>query len=140
MAAHEDLTPKIRFAGPTDFSFGMVAAAAFLVAGTWPILRHQPPRLWALGLCGAFLLATLSKPGLLRPVKTVWMKAGELMNRIATPFIAGILFFGVITPLAWLFRMQKRDALRLRLDEPGMTYWIERRPAGPSPESMRQQF
>jgi hypothetical protein len=33
-----------------------------------------------------------------------------------------------------------RDPLRRRVDKSCKSYWVERRPPGPSPESMAHQF
>jgi len=39
-----------------------------------------------------------------------------------------------------LFRLLKKDPLRLRADPGAPTYWIVRQPPGPPPESMPNQF
>jgi hypothetical protein len=140
MTAHEDFTPHHRTAGPSDFSFGLTAAAVFTVTGLWPLLRHQPVRLGALVLAGACLCVAYAKPGLLRPANRMWMQLGLAINRLVTPILTGIFFFGVVTPLACVFRLARRDTLRLRPDPEAPTYWIERHPAGPPPQSMEQQF
>jgi hypothetical protein len=46
----------------------------------------------------------------------------------------------VVTPLALMLRLMGRDLLERRMDPVTPTYWIERRPPGPAPETMRQQF
>jgi len=50
------------------------------------------------------------------------------------------LFFLVVTPIGLLMRALGKDPLRLRFDHASGTYWIERRPPGPTPDSMRDQF
>jgi hypothetical protein len=54
--------------------------------------------------------------------------------------VTGLLFFLVVTPTGFLFRLLGKDPLRLAFDAEAGSYWIERRPRGPSPESMRNQF
>jgi len=46
----------------------------------------------------------------------------------------GIVFFGMITPVALLFRALGRDELRLRSPDTSSSYWSE---AGPRPDSER---
>jgi len=70
----------------------------------------------------------------------MWMLLGLAINRLATPILTGIFFFVVVTPLACFFRVARRDALRLRPDPEATTYWIQRHPAGPPPQSMEQQY
>jgi hypothetical protein len=56
------------------------------------------------------------------------------------PVVTGLLFFLVVTPTGFLFRLLGKDPLRLAFDAETRSYWIERRPPGPAPETMRNQF
>jgi hypothetical protein len=42
--------------------------------------------------------------------------------------------------MALILRLLGKDLLRLRRDPGAPTYWIERNPPGPEPESMANQF
>jgi hypothetical protein len=48
------------------------------------------------------------------------------------------LFFGFITPVAQFVR--RKDPLRLKRDPAARSYWIQRDPPGPAPESLKHQF
>ena len=50
------------------------------------------------------------------------------------------MFFGVVTPLGAYMRWRGKDLLSLRLDKAAPSYWRHRAPAGPAPETMKQQF
>jgi hypothetical protein len=50
------------------------------------------------------------------------------------------MFFGVITPIALGMRLLGKDPLRLRRDDTVSSYWIERTPPGPAPETFKDQF
>jgi hypothetical protein len=52
----------------------------------------------------------------------------------------GILFYGVIAPIGAAMRLTGKDPLRLELDSSADSYWIPRKPPGPPPESMTNQF
>ena len=52
----------------------------------------------------------------------------------------GLLFYLVVTPTGLVMRMLGKDLLRLRFDPQAKSYWIERRPPGPAPETMKDQF
>jgi len=51
----------------------------------------------------------------------------------------GVLFFIVITPVAIFMRIIGRDELKLKKQNVS-SYWIERTPPGPEPESFKDQF
>jgi hypothetical protein len=52
----------------------------------------------------------------------------------------GVLFFVIVAPTAIVFRLLGKDPLRLALQADASSYWIERRPPGPAPQTMSNQF
>ena len=140
MAAHEDLSRKHEARGPSNRNFGFVFSAFFLLLGIAPLRKHQPVRWWSLALAGAFLVVTILAPGLLAPLNRLWMKLGHLLGRITTPIVTGLLFYVVFTPAGFLARLLGKDPLRLRFDPKAGSYWQERRPPGPPPADMANQF
>jgi hypothetical protein len=68
------------------------------------------------------------------------MKFGLLLSRLISPIVATALFLLVFAPMGFLSRLLGKDPLRLKFDAGAQTYWIQRRPPGPPPESMSNQF
>jgi len=46
----------------------------------------------------------------------------------------------VVTPIGLLMRALGKRPLNIALDPEAKSYWIERKPPGPEPESMKLQF
>ena len=126
--------------GSSDRAFGLVFVVIFTLLGLWPLFRGRPPRSWAVVLATAFLGAALVKPRVLGPLNRLWLKLGLLLHAGVSPIVMALLFFGTVTPTGWLMRMLGKDPLRLRGDPDAPTYWIERRPPGPKPDTMPRQF
>ncbi len=63
-----------------------------------------------------------------------------LLHAVVNPMVMGLLFYLMITPTAYVMRLLGKDHLKLRWDPAAKTYWIERRPPGPAPETMKNQF
>lgn len=124
----------------SDRSFGLVFTLALAAIGLWPMKSGAGPRWWALVLSALFLLAGLFAPRVLAPLNRAWTQLGLLLGRVMTPIVMGIIFFLVITPMALLGRLRGRDPLRLKKEPEAASYWIERQPPGPPPESMERQF
>lgn len=124
----------------SDRSFGIVFTVFFAVVGCLPLLSGGQPHIWALGVSGAFLLVALAVPKILHPLNVVWMKFAALLNSIVSPIVLGLLFFVTITPIGILMKLLGKDLLRLKFDKGAKSYWIERDPPGPPPESMSNQF
>jgi hypothetical protein len=126
--------------GSSDRSFGFVFAIVFFVIGLFPWLFGGAVRAWSLLVGGGFLLIALAAPRLLAPLNRLWTRFGLLLHRIVSPVVLGIMFFLVITPIGVIMRAVGKDPLRLGRDEQARSYWIERRPPGPKPDTLNNQF
>ena len=138
-AAHEDLTRVQEARGSGNRSFGFVFAAAFLLIALWPLLSAAGVRWWAAIASAAFLVAAVVAPSVLAIPNRLWQRLGELLNRIVSPVVLGILFYALFTPVGVIRRLFGADPLRLRRSQ-AESYWIKRDPPGPAPESMSRQF
>ncbi len=140
MSTHEDFQRTHEITGSSDRSFGLVFAAVFAALACWPLVHGQPPRPWALAVSGAFLLAALAWPPLLRVPNALWMRFGLLLGKVVSPLVIGLLFYLAVTPTAWMMRLAGKDSLRLRFDPAATSYWLPRHPPGPAPKGMSNQF
>lgn len=84
-------------------------------------------------------LVAVAAPNLLTPLNKAWMKLGELMGKVVSPLVLGIIFFLLITPVALVTRLFGRDELRLKKANMN-SYWIDRVPPGPAGDSFKNQF
>ena len=82
----------------------------------------------------------LVRPARLQLLNLVWTKFGLLLGRIVNPLVTGLLFFLIVTPAALVSRLLGKDPLSLARDAEALSYWIPRRPPGPPPETMVNQF
>jgi len=138
--AHESFERDEHAAGSSNRSFGLVFAVLFALIGLVPWFTHGSPRYWAVAVAAAFLLCALAFPGVLAPLNRLWLKLGALLHRIVSPIVLGFLFYIAITPMGVVMRMFGKDPLRLRREPDAATYWIDRTPPGPPPESLADQF
>ena len=137
---HEDFTRGGPVRGSSDRSFGALFTVVFAVIGAWPMMGGGEARLWSFVIAALFLAAVLVRPGVLAPLNRLWMRFGRLLHKLTNPVIMGLVFFLAVTPTAVIMRVLGKDLLNRRLDSAAKSYWIERRPPGPRPETMKQQF
>jgi hypothetical protein len=138
VSLHEDFRRKQEGQGGSDRGFGIVFAIFFTLIALLPLRAHHPVRWWGLPVAALFLGIALLQPVWLRPLNRIWTKLGLLLGRVVSPVVTGVVFFLVVTPIGLLFRILKKDPLRLAPS--AGTYWIPRQPPGPAPETMRNQF
>lgn len=67
----------------------------------------------------------LVAPSTLNPVYKVWMKFGLIMSRITTPIILGIVYYLVLTPVAFVMKISGRDPLSIKLHCESSSYRVE---------------
>lgn len=137
---HENFSRDETIQGSSDRGFGLVFAAVFAGIGVWPLFSGGAVLGWPLGVAMGFLLAALFASKVLHPLNLLWMRFGLLLSKVMNPLIMAVLFYGVITPMGILMRVLGKDLLRLKLDPKADSYWIERNPPGPEPESLTNQF
>jgi predicted membrane metal-binding protein len=125
---------------PTDRSFGFTFAAVFAIAGAWLMWRGSRYGLPALGIAVVFAAIALVAARLLHPLNVVWMHFGLLLNKIVSPIVLGVIFFGIFAPIGLFFRITGRDALRRSFERGLPSYWIDRTPPGPDGKSFPRQF
>jgi hypothetical protein len=118
----------------------LVFGAVFLIAGLYPWVLGNRVRLWSVLVAAAFTLVALAVPGLLGPLNRVWTRLGLLLHKITSPIVLGVMFFGVITPMGILMRAFGKDLLKLRRQPDAATYWVDRQPPGPKPDTLPNQF
>tara|TARA_A100001011_G_C14039341_1_gene727094 strand:- start:373 stop:753 length:381 start_codon:yes stop_codon:yes gene_type:complete len=117
-------------------SFGIVFAIVFLLIAFWPILNEGQIRIWSIIISIIFLILGLLNSKLLKPLNILWFKFGIFLGKIISPLIMGIIFFFVVTPIAVLMRLLKKDLLNLKFTNK-TSYWIEKN----DPKSkMKNQF
>lgn len=121
-------------------SFGVVFAVVFAIIGTYPLLAGDPVRIWSLGVAGGFGLVTLVAPQVLRPLNSLWFKFGMLLGRIINPIVMFLIYVITILPIGLIMQALGKDLLRRRLEPEATSYWLERAPAGPEPDSLKEQF
>ena len=117
-------------------NFGIVFFIVFILIGLWPLLNNETFRLWSLVIAFTFLILGLINSKILTPLNIVWFKFGLFLGKIVSPVIMGIIFFLVVTPIAFTMRIIGKDLLNLKFNK-NKSYWIEK--AGPK-SKMKNQF
>lgn len=58
-------------------------------------------------------LTTLLKPGVFTPFTRIWFKLSEVLGGFTSTLLLGIIFFCLVTPIAYIRRLCKKDSLQL---------------------------
>ncbi|HIV48627.1 SxtJ family membrane protein [uncultured Helicobacter sp.] len=119
-------------------TFLAIWAGIFAILALFPLLKDyaNTPRVWALIACG-ISLALLAFPRVIAPIYRLWIVLGEGIGFVISRSILTILFFGIFTPVALVFRLIGRDVLAQKPDKSAPSYFKVR---AQQPQSMKNQF
>ena len=137
---HESYERHEEIKGSSDRTLGLVFAAVFAIIGIVPWFTQGSPRVWAVIVAVAFAVVALVVPRALAPLNWFWTRLGLVLHKIVSPVVLGIMFFLVISPMGVIMRWMGKDPLRLQLDKKMLSYWLDRTPPGPKPDSLPNQF
>ena len=125
---------------PSNQKFGWFLVVVFTCSGAF--FKWKLGSSWAMYLFMAaiiFAALTVTIPKLLAPLNIFWFQLGMILGRLVNPIVLGGMFFLMITPVAVFMKLMGRDELHLKKRKVG-TYWCNREPIGPAPESFNNQF
>ena len=106
-------------------SFGIVFFIVFILIAFYPLINQEEIRIWSVLISLLFLILGIINSKILTPLNKVWFKFGIFLGKIISPIVMGLIFFLVVTPIAFLMRLRGRDELRLKFQEKS-THWIKR--------------
>jgi hypothetical protein len=125
---------------PSNKDFGILFTSIFFFITIYFLIQEKPLLFYIFtSLFSIFLIVTIFRPSLLKPLNKLWMMFGYLMGRIMNPLIMGVIFFLMITPIAIVTRFFKRDELVIKKKD-RRSMWNTRLENQIKPESFNNQF
>ena len=82
-----------------------------------------------------FLITSFINPNKLHMLNFLWYKLGIFLGYVVSPIVLGLIFYMIISPVALIGKLLRRDSLRLRSNVDKKTYWIRR-----SHDKMKTKF
>ncbi len=140
MTTHETLVHTDDIAPGSDRGFGLVVGGILAAIGGYLYFSGSGLALYVLAPGCLLFIVGLAYPSVLHPLNVLWTKIGLLLGRIVTPIVMFIVFAITVVPIGLLLRLFGKDLLGLRKKDPNQSYWIQRTPPGPAPDSLKEQF
>jgi large-conductance mechanosensitive channel len=140
---HENYRDDEPIEAGSDRSFGCTVGAILMVIGAAKSLLAGalPPVACLIFAAGALLLLLgFVAPSRLSALNRVWLRVGAVISKVVNPIVLAVLFFLVVTPMAFVMRIAGKRPLHLAPDRTAATYWIKREPLEGGPSNMRRQF
>jgi hypothetical protein len=140
ISVHESFERIEEIERGSNRGFGLVFVVVFALIAAYSAWRGGASWPWWAAAAGILAIVTLLIPGVLEPLNRLWMRLALALSKVVTPVVMAVLFFGTVLPTGLIMRLLRKDPLRLNWNPDARSYWIERQPPGPAPESMKNQF
>ena len=106
-------------------SFGIVFFVVFILIGFYSLLNDGNLNIISILIGIIFLILGILNSRFLTPLNKIWFKFGILLGQIISPIVMGIIFFLVVTPIAFIMRVLGKDVLKLKKNTDN-SYWIKK--------------
>ncbi len=116
--------------------FGLIWSAIFVAISTYPLFLDKALKLVPLIFALLFLIPSIFFPKVLTIPFKLWMKFGEIMNKIISKIVLFIIFYFLITPIGFITRLFGSDFLDKKINNK-KTFWKDREN---QPDSMKYQY
>ena len=126
---------------PSNKKFGLLFFGVFFALALFAYSKNEASLIIALllFLSGFFLISSFFYQGLLSPLNKAWFMLGLALGKIVSPIVLGIIFFGLITPIALIAKLLGRDELKLKRPKKS-SYWSEPIGSNSDADSFKNQF
>ena len=126
---------------PSNRKFGLLFFGIFLAMALYAYSKNEATLTIGLLLLlsSAFLISSFFYQALLTPLNNAWFMLGLALGKIVSPIVLGIIFFGLITPIALMARLLGRDELKLKRPKKS-SYWSEPIGSNSHADSYKNQF
>jgi hypothetical protein len=141
--SHENYRDDGLTATGSDRAFGCTVGTVLMVIGAAKAFIADavtPFSFLIFALGTVLLLLGIAAPSRLSALNRLWLKIGTVLSKLVNPVVLALLFFFVVTPMAFVVRFTGKQPLRLASDPAAASYWIARQPPEGGLSNMRRQF
>ena len=115
--------------------FGLLVGGILILIALFQ--RHQADLKSVFFIVGALLVIFgIVAPIVLKPVYKIWMTLAVILGYVMTRIILLIMFFGVITPVAFLMRSLGKNTLETTINKRSKSYWKKKQ----TPDNVESYF
>ena len=117
--------PELDQKGLREFGLTTGAAVVAIFGLFFPWMLELDWPVWPWVIAALFWSLALIYPLWLRWIDQAWMRFGLLASRVMTPLVLGVVFFGMILPMALVWRLRGKDPLHRAFDSNKKSYRVQ---------------
>tara|TARA_B100001093_G_scaffold482094_1_gene513408 strand:+ start:282 stop:683 length:402 start_codon:yes stop_codon:yes gene_type:complete len=118
-------------------SFGLIFFVIFSLITTYFVVFHEKVSYPLVLISLFFLILSLLAPKVLGPLNRFWFFFGTRLGSIISKIIMFLIYFMTIVPTGLIFKILKKDLLKVNYEKNLESYWIKKED---SKSSLKNQF
>lgn len=122
------------------FGYGWAVILMVVALRLWMKYGISAFKIVLLTLALLFLLASVWRVQLLKPVYKIWMAVGHKVSFAISTVILGILFYTLFSITGLILRLLRKDLLNRSIQPEVNSYWLVKEFSGDVQESFKRQF
>lgn len=108
-------------------NFGLIMSLCFFILGVIiPYIKQKDFHYYLIALSLLFLLLAIFFPLALQKIRILWIKFGSILGNINTKILFTIIYLLIFSPIHLIFKILKRDKLKLRWKKYSSTFLIKK--------------
>ena len=106
--------------------FGLTVGGVLAIIAAVLFYFAKPSVVYFAIIGGILILLGLAFPQVLKPLNKIWMGMAIVLGFVMSRVILTILYYLVLTPIAFLARLFSKKFMELKYDKSAKTYWEKR--------------
>ena len=108
-------------------SFGLVFFVIFFIIAFWSFKgEFSQIKTFPLIISFIFLVLGIINSNILTPLNKLWFKFGLMLGRLISPVIMAFIFFLIVTPIALMMKVARKDSMGKKYNKKAKSYWLKR--------------
>lgn len=122
------------------FGYGWALILMVIALRLWLKYGISASKIVLLTLALLFLLVSVRRVQLLKPVYKIWMALGHKISFVISTIVLGVLFYTVFSITGLVLRLLRKDFLNRTIQPELNSYWLGRKTSAADPEGFKRQF
>ena len=118
-------------------NFGLIFSVIFALISAYFIFFRDSLPITLISISTLLLIIAIFFPKILSPLNKFWFIFGHKIGSVISKIIMSIIYITTVVPIGLLFKVFRKDLLKLKKNKDIKTYWIKKEVSN---SSLKNQF
>lgn len=118
-------------------NFGLIFSGIFALISAYLIFFRDTLPATLISISALLLIIAIFLPKILSPLNKIWFIFGNKIGSVISKIIMSVIYITTVVPTGLLFKVFRKDLLKLKKNKDIKTYWIKKEATN---SSLKNQF